>query len=64
MSEHKIPRSLNNSTPSEAFQINDPEVGKTFAVRELTDAQILRFMQNTLATQQHMMNQAIAALAE
>lgn len=49
MSEHHLPRQP--AYQPEKFQINDPVVGKTFVVRDLTDEQLQRFMKN--ATEQH-----------
>lgn len=66
MSEHRIPRPdhFNNGPPPEAFVINDPEVGKTFAVRELTDAQLHRFMQNAIQQQQALVQQALGLIGQ
>jgi hypothetical protein len=63
MSEHRIPRD-HNGPPPEAFVINDPEVGKTFAVRELTDAQLQRFMDNAVNQQKMLVQQALAMIGQ
>jgi len=63
MSEHRIPRD-HNGPPPEAFIVNDPEVGKTFAVRELTDAQLQRFMDNTVQQQKQLVQQAMMFIGQ
>lgn len=66
MSEHRIPRDhFNNSGPTpEAFIVNDPEVGKTFAVREMTDQQLQRFMENAVQQQQALVQKALALIGQ
>jgi hypothetical protein len=64
MSEHRIPREINHSPPPEAFQINDPEIGKTFAVRELTDEQLQRFMDNAVGQQKALIQQSLALIGQ
>ena len=52
MSEHRIPRDqLRPDGPQERFIIHEVETGKSFAVREATDAQLAKHYES--ANQQH-----------
>jgi hypothetical protein len=62
MGEHKLPRLAPAPAPDEVFQINDPEVGKVFAVRALTDAQLEHYHAKAAGDNKQMTMQAMQCL--
>jgi hypothetical protein len=61
-------KTINNVQPKgpepEAFVVNDPEVGKTFIIRELADAQLERYAVNAEQGHAGMTRQAMALLGQ
>lgn len=64
MGNHNIPRDRVMNGNPESFVINDPEIGKTFAVRELTDAQLQRFMENCMQQQKVIVQQILLLMGQ
>ena len=63
MGEHKLDRQPSAGQPEE-FQVNDQEIGKTFAIRDLTDEQLARYAANADAAAQSLIHQAMALVGQ
>jgi hypothetical protein len=61
MSEHKILRDQGPSNP-EVFIVNEPDLGRTFPIREATDQQLAKHLQINQAAQAQTRNQVLVLL--